>query len=119
MAKHPAIFLDRAGTIMEDNGLTNLLSNIEFYSCTYKVLQNLPEHFVLFIITNQSGRLYNLDLTKSFMVGDHPSGIQCLINIETPIYLLDGHGKKYQNEIKKEVCIVRLLKKHQRLFCKQ
>ena len=55
MAKHPAIFLDRDGTIIEDNGHINILSNIEFYSYTFKALQNLQEHFLLFIITNQSG----------------------------------------------------------------
>lgn len=54
MAKHPAIFLDRDGTIIEDNGHINILSNIEFYTYTFKALQNLQEHFLLFIITNQS-----------------------------------------------------------------
>jgi len=163
MAKHPAIFLDRDGTIIEDNGHINILSNIEFYSYTFKALKNLQEHFLLFIITNQSGiskglisenevkevnrhivgalrthgvtifdifycphksednceckkpkpyfihravELYNLDLTRSFMVGDHPSDIQCGINAGvTPIYLLSGHGKKHQNEIENEVSV--------------
>ncbi|MBW8333221.1 MAG: hypothetical protein K0M40_14440 [Prolixibacteraceae bacterium] len=56
MAKHPAIFLDRDGTIIVDNGHINILSNIEFYAYTFKELRNLQEHFLLFIITNQSGR---------------------------------------------------------------
>lgn len=56
MAKHPAIFLDRDGTIIVDNGHINILSNIEFYAYTFKALRNLQEHFLLFIITNQSGR---------------------------------------------------------------
>jgi D-glycero-D-manno-heptose 1,7-bisphosphate phosphatase len=157
MAKHPAIFLDRDGTIIEDNGHINILSNIEFYTYTFKALQNLQEHFLLFIITNQSGiskglisedevkkvnshivgalktrgitifdvfycphkseenceckkpkpyfihhaaGLYNIDLTKSYMVGDHPSDIQCGINAGvTPIYLLSGHGRKHRNEL--------------------
>jgi len=157
MAKHPAIFLDRDGTIIVDNGHINILSNIEFYAYTFKALRNLQEHFLLFIITNQPGvskrlisenevkevnrhivgelrtrgitifdvfycphkseenceckkpkpyfihhaaKLYNLDLTRSFMVGDHPSDIQCGINAGvTPIYLLSGHGRKHRDEL--------------------
>ncbi len=157
MAKHPAIFLDRDGTIIEDNGYISNPLNIVFYPNSFEALQILQEHFLLFIITNQSGiskglitgneveevnkhiigvlkargitiydlfccphknednceckkpkpyfihhaaGLYNIDLTKSFMVGDHPSDIQCGINGGvTPIYLLSGHGRKHRNEM--------------------
>ena len=157
MAKHPAIFLDRDGTIIEDSGYINNPLNIEFYPYSFEALQNLQGHFLLFIITNQSGvskgliteneveevnkhiigalkargiaiydtfycphknednceckkpkpyfihqaaELYNIDLTKSFIVGDHPSDIQCGINAGvTPIYLLSGHGSKHRNEL--------------------
>jgi len=54
MAKHPAIFLDRDGTIIKDNGYLKNLLDIEFYHYTFKALQNFQEHFLLFIITNQS-----------------------------------------------------------------
>jgi len=157
MAIHPAIFLDRDGTIIKDNGYLKNLFEIDFYPYTFKALQNLQEYFLLFIITNQSGvskglisenevkevnrqivralrtrgitifdvfycphkseenceckkpkpyfihhaaQLYNLDLTRSFMVGDHPSDIQCGINAGvTPIYLLSGHGRKHRDEL--------------------
>lgn len=157
MAKHPAVFLDRDGTIIKDNGYLKNLLEIDFYPSAFKALQNLQEHFLLFIITNQSGvskvliseneveevniqivgalrirgvtifdlfnrpnkseenceckkskpyfihhaaQLYNLDLTRSIMVGDHPSEIQCGINAGvTPIYLLSGHGRKHRDEL--------------------
>lgn len=160
MAKHPAIFLDRDGTIIEDMGDIKQASEVQFYPFTFKALDLLQEHFLLFIITNQSGiakgivtvkeveevnnhilntlkkqgiaiydsfccphksednceckkpktyfiekarQLYNIDLNQSFIIGDHPSDVQCGINAGiTPIYVLTGHGEKHKNEIKKE-----------------
>lgn len=55
MAKHPAIFLDRDGTIIEDNGYIKNPMDIVFYAETFKALKQLQDHFLLFIITNQSG----------------------------------------------------------------
>jgi len=55
MAKHPAIFLDRDGTIIEDMGDIKQASEVQFYPFTFKALDLLQEHFLLFIITNQSG----------------------------------------------------------------
>jgi D,D-heptose 1,7-bisphosphate phosphatase len=163
MAKHPAIFLDRDGTIIEDNGYINNLLDVEFYPYTFNALQKLQEYFLLFIITNQSGiskglitenevkevnqhivsalkkreitifdlfycphkteenceckkpkpyfihqaaRFYNIDLTQSFIIGDHPSDIQCGINAGvTPIYLLSGHGCHHQDELEADIKI--------------
>lgn len=160
MAKHPAIFLDRDGTIIEDMGDIKQTSEVQFYPFTFKALDLLQEHFLLFIITNQSGiakgivtvkeveevnnhilntlkkqgiaiydsfccphksednceckkpktyfiekarQLYNIDLNQSFIIGDHPSDVQCGINAGiTPIYVLTGHGEKHKSKIKKE-----------------
>jgi D,D-heptose 1,7-bisphosphate phosphatase len=160
MAKHPAIFLDRDGTIIEDKGFINNPLDIEFYPNSFEALQSLQEYFFLFIITNQSGvskglitenevkevhrymigalkareitifdifycphknednckckkpnpyfirqaaELYDIDLNKSFIIGDHPSDIQCGINAGvTPIYLLSGHGRKHRNELESD-----------------
>lgn len=157
MAKHPAIFLDRDGTIIEDNGYINKTSDVFFYPQAFKALEILQKQFLLFIITNQSGiskglisewevqgvnkyitetlkskgiaifdtfscphknedncickkpkpyfikkaaQMYNVDLTRSFIIGDHPSDVECGINAGvTPIYLLSGHGKKHKDEL--------------------
>ncbi|MDP2338381.1 MAG: HAD family hydrolase [Bacteroidota bacterium] len=161
MAKHPAVFLDRDGTIIEDIGYIKDPMDLIFYPESFKALQRLQNHFLLFIITNQSGvskgitterevkevnnyllemlkargiviydifscphktedncsckkpnpyfinkaaELYNLDLAKSFIIGDHPSDVYCGINAGVnPIYVLTGHGKKHQHEITEEV----------------
>jgi histidinol-phosphate phosphatase family protein len=157
MVKHPAIFLDRDGTIIEDNGYINKTSDVIFYPHTFKALLLLQKHFLLFIITNQSGiskglisepevqgvnkyitetlkakgiaifetfccphknedncnckkpkpffiikaaQLYNVDLSRSYIIGDHPSDVECGINAGvTPIYLLSGHGNKHKDEL--------------------
>ncbi len=157
MAKHPAIFLDRDGTIIEDKGYINKPVDVAFLPQSFKALEILQEHFLIFIITNQSGiskgiitenevkevnnhiveklkekgiavfdvfccphktedhceckkpnphfvfkaaQLYNLDLTKSYIIGDHPSDAQCGINAGiTPIHVLTGHGEKHKNEL--------------------
>ncbi len=161
MSHHPAVFLDRDGTIIDDVGHINDTSLVEFYSHSIPALQKLQDHYLLFIITNQSGiskgilkekdvksvnryieaklansnitiidtfycphqtgdncgckkpnpyfinhaaSLYNLDLSKSFIVGDHPSDIECGLNAGvTPIYLLSGHGKEHLTELMHEV----------------
>lgn len=55
MAKHPAVFLDRDGTIVEDSGYIKDPLDMVFYPESFKALSILQEHFLLFIITNQSG----------------------------------------------------------------
>jgi D-glycero-D-manno-heptose 1,7-bisphosphate phosphatase len=51
----PAIFLDRDGTIIEDRGHLADPSEIAFLPGAIDALQILQRHFVLFIVTNQSG----------------------------------------------------------------
>lgn len=163
MGRYPAIFLDRDGTIIEDKGYINDISLVEFFPNTISALNKLQDHFLLFIITNQSGiskgivsesevitvnkyienylrkkdisiyktffcphknedncdckkpkpyfinqaaKNYNLDLSRSFIIGDHPSDIECGINAGVnTIYLLSGHGKKHLDELKHDVTI--------------
>lgn len=157
MAMHPAIFLDRDGTIIEDRGYIKDPSDVVLYPTSFKALSILQKQFLLFIITNQSGvskglttesevkkvnkylieylkarsvviydvfycphrsedncdckkpnpyfiykaaEFYNINLTCSYMIGDHPSDIECGINAGVdPIYLLSGHGKKHLSEL--------------------
>jgi histidinol phosphatase-like enzyme len=47
MAKHPAIFLDRDGTIIEDNGYINKTSDVIFYLHIFKALELLQKHFFI------------------------------------------------------------------------
>jgi len=55
MAKHPAVFLDRDGTIIEDIGYIKNPLHLIFYPESFQALNMIQEYFLLFIITNQSG----------------------------------------------------------------
>lgn len=161
MGKHPAVFLDRDGTIIEDRGYIKNTSDINVFHYSFEALELLQENYLLFIISNQSGvgkgiisvddvsrvnhhliellksrgiaiydificphttedncackkpgtyfiqeaeKKYNLNLSKSFIIGDHPSDVECGINSGvSPIYLLSGHGEKHRDELTLEV----------------
>ena len=50
-----AVFLDRDGTIIEDRGHLSDPSEAVFFPGTVEALSRLQQHFLLFIVTNQSG----------------------------------------------------------------
>lgn len=53
-------------------------------------------HFIL-----QAAKLYNLNLENSYIIGDHPSDVECGQNAGiNSIYLLSGHGEKHKDELK-------------------
>jgi len=164
----PAIFLDRDGTIIEEAGYIGDISLVEFFPFTVSVLREFQKHFLLFIVTNQSGvskglvtlrevvsvnryitdylsaadiniervfccihraedncrcrkpfpyfirqaaSEFNIDLGRSFIIGDHPSDIECGINAGvTPLYLLSGHGEKHRKELRPDVVVCSDLK---------
>lgn len=54
-AKTKAIFLDRDGTIIQDNGYIKDISDVEFFADTVSSLKRLQTEYELFIVTNQSG----------------------------------------------------------------
>jgi histidinol-phosphate phosphatase family protein len=45
-------------------------------------------------------REYDIDLTRSFVVGDHPSDVELANGVgATGIYVLTGHGEKHRAEV--------------------
>ncbi len=50
-----AIFLDRDGTIIRENGNISKTKDVIFYYFTFECLKKLQKDFLLFIITNQPG----------------------------------------------------------------
>ena len=51
---YPAVFLDRDGTLIEDNGCISKTSEVVFYKQTVEALKLLCMKYKLFIVTNQS-----------------------------------------------------------------
>jgi len=153
----PALFLDRDGTLIKDNGYIKDIRFVEFYDFTFESLRTLQKRFQLFIVTNQAGvgkglitlqemervnefvldqlqkngieilKLYvcphqkedlchcrkpkpffidlacqefEIDLSQSYVIGDHPSDIELGINRGIKgIYVLTGHGRKHYHEM--------------------
>ena len=159
----PAVFLDRDGTLIEDNGSLRSPAEVVFYGATLPALRRLQERFRLFIVTNQSGvakgeltldeanqvnahvverlrshgvqiravyccphqrmdncvcikpkpffleqaaREHNLDLGRSFVIGDHPHDVELARNVgATGIYVLTGHGLKHRAELRGDAVV--------------
>jgi D-glycero-D-manno-heptose 1,7-bisphosphate phosphatase len=83
-------------------------SEVKFYSFTFlhKSEDNCAYKTPKSYFIEKARQLYNINLSQSFIIGDHPSDVQCGINAGiTPIYVLTGHGDKHKNEIKKETII--------------
>lgn len=81
------------------------------FICTHSKEDNChcrkPKPFFL----KEAARKFNIDLSKSFMIGDHPSDIYCAENAgASGIYLFTGHGLKHLHEFeKKPVCRASIL----------
>ncbi len=152
---HPAVFLDRDGTIIEDRGHLRSPADVVFFPDSVSALQRLQKHFSLFIVTHQPGvsggilsagdvarvneyvvaelrrhgvvfsdvyccphqreegcacikprpfflrkaaREHNVDLARSFVVGDHPHDVVLADNAgATGVYVLTGHGARHRD----------------------
>lgn len=153
----PAVFLDRDGTLIEDVGFIRHADGIQLFPHTVQALQKLQLHYLLFVITNQSGIAdgaltldeaetvnralenslqrhgvtfadwyicphnakdrcncrkpqtafltraateHHVDLTRSFIVGDHPHDAATgqALGVRG-LYLLTGHGQKHRTEL--------------------
>lgn len=74
----------------------------EIFVCPHSKEDNCncrkPKPFFL----KEAALKYNIDLSKSYMIGDHPSDIYCAENAgATGIYLFTGHGLKHLHEFRK------------------
>jgi D-glycero-D-manno-heptose 1,7-bisphosphate phosphatase len=55
---------------------------------------------------HEAARDFELDLKNSYMIGDHPSDVECGINAGVnPIYLLSGHGQYHLGDLRESVPI--------------
>ena len=50
-----AVFLDRDGTLIEDIGYLRRPEDIVWFPDTFNALRRLTKHFLLFVVSNQSG----------------------------------------------------------------
>lgn len=65
----PAVFLDRDGTLIEDRGHLGSSTQVVFFPETVAALSELQQHFLLFIVTHQSG------IAKGLITADEADGV--------------------------------------------
>lgn len=155
--RHPAVFLDRDGTLISDVGNLSRPENIRLFPDTVSALDKLQKKYLLFVITNQSGIArgeitldqantvnaslaeilskegikiqewyvcphgrtdncecmkprpgfvlqaaedFGLDLSRSFMIGDHPHDVMTANDLGVfGLYVLTGHGTRHLPEL--------------------
>ncbi|NJN26121.1 MAG: HAD family hydrolase [Cyclobacteriaceae bacterium] len=78
----------------------------EVYSCPHKSEDDCACKKPKTQFIEKANEQHDIDLNKSFIIGDHPSDVQCGINAGIfPIYLLTGHGTMHQHEIDAETVV--------------
>lgn len=81
--------------------------NIEYvYCCPHSDEDNCickkPKPYFIY----EAEKLFQLELKNSYIIGDHPSDVECGLNAGIiPIYLLTGHGEKHRHELKHDIII--------------
>ncbi len=56
---------------------------------------------------HQAARDYDIDLQRSFMLGDHPHDVELARRAgATGLYLLTGHGRKHRHELRDDAIVV-------------
>ena len=79
----------------------------EVYVCPHDRSENCDcikpkTHFL-----NQASQDYNVDLKRSFSVGDHPHDVDLAINAGGHgIFVLTGHGEKHRHELAEDTIVV-------------
>ena len=91
---------------LQDEGITIT----QVYSCFHKRENNCPciKPNPFFLYTAEME--YNIDLERSYVIGDHPHDIEFASNVgATGLYLLTGHGRKHLNEVSNEAVFFKSL----------
>lgn len=67
---------------------------------------------------HKAAKDYDIDLSRSFVIGDHPHDVHFAENAgATGIYLLTGHGKKHMDELSDDYIVCKdILKAAQRII---
>ena len=73
--RNGAVFLDRDGTLIEDQGYLRHPDDVLFFPNTTRALSRLQKEFLLFIVTNQNGvgkgklTLQEVDKVNEYLIG--------------------------------------------------
>ncbi len=69
---------------------------------------------------HEAAREYQVDLSRSFMIGDHPHDVECAAHAGARgIYVLTGHGQRHRDELPNGFQIARSLSDASSLILKE
>ncbi|VAX15149.1 D-glycero-beta-D-manno-heptose-1,7-bisphosphate 7-phosphatase [hydrothermal vent metagenome] len=95
-------------TIEEVNNVNNYIveklnresiKTTEVFVCPHKKEDNCKCHKPKPYFLLEATKKYNIGLSNSYVIGDHPSDVYCAENAgANGIYILTGHGNKHLNE---------------------
>lgn len=93
---------------IENELLKNGITITKTYTCPHDTMDNCnckkPKTYFL----EKASLDYNIDLAKSFVIGDHPHDVLLAHNAGAKgIYLLTGHGKKHFADIPKKSIVMK------------
>lgn len=94
--KEYSVFNNNFHSILRKEGV----KIIKTYHCPHKNKDNCICHKPKTYFMKQAEKEYGIDLTGSYVVGDHPHDIEMgsCAGAKT-VYLLSGHGNKHRNEM--------------------
>lgn len=102
--------VDRVNAYLLELLRENQIHIRELYCCPHQNEDNCgckkpSPYFVL-----KAARDYQLNLSRSYVVGDHPSDVYCAINAgANPYYVLTGHGSHHLEELTPGIPVYRHL----------
>jgi len=98
--------VERINSYIESILNKNGIHVVEIYVCPHRRSDNCccikPNPFFLL----EASKNYSIDLSSSFVVGDHPHDVEFAKNVgSTGIYVLSGHGVKHQKELSPDTIV--------------
>jgi len=105
-------FFSEEDLIKFNRQIENILKQEEIfikktYYCPHLIEEGCICHKPNTFFLEQAVNEYDIDLTKSFVIGDHPHDVELAHNVGAKgIYVLSGHGKKHQSELTDEPCFI-------------
>jgi D-glycero-D-manno-heptose 1,7-bisphosphate phosphatase len=82
--------------VLESHGVEIL----RIYTCPHRSSDSCMCHKPKIYFMNEAARDYSLDLSRSYVIGDHPHDIEFAKNAgATGVYVLTGHGRKHYHEL--------------------
>jgi len=87
------VFLDRAGTLIEDVGILSDPADICLFSDTIPTLTELQKDYLLFVVTNQN------DIAKGLITLSQVEAVNAALDARMRQVGITGHGTRHRDDL--------------------